>query len=450
MFATYPVLACCASQLLLDLRAAQGMPGLELSCGVLVGTSRKECAVQQGTWAGTWMRWGGMQGVTRSQCAGEHLEEILKQGDGQRKWKKVGSRRWGIEKGSKGEEKRGVMLPVQMMLPGFSWDQEPGSGGWQNCWANSTWGVKWEQKICWVEPGQGEQAWDEAKHRDPAAMLSLRALPSLPVRQKYSLRALRWATKGVRSSCFLWGDRYTSSWGKASGCSKACLGCPLSKHTLCRGPQRRAPGRKEQAPCKPPPGAWLGATMVTTKLLAGGDRQKPLGGCSVMELSTPPGVCACAVQGFDPAATQVLALLLTFCGGRAMPWPSQLAAAVSRCGTKSRMAWACHGAGQWIHQPASLAGSQILFHTCPPFPPLPSAPSLPLTISCLSLYPFLNYCLCCALKMQCAVWVLSVFIVISSFSFASLTLSSLTVVASRENVWAYIIYSCVRVITEVI
>lgn len=274
MFATYPVLARCASQLLLDLRAAQGMPGLELSCGVLVGTSRKECAVQQGTWAGTWMRWGGMQGVTRSQCAGEHLEEILKQGDGQREWKKVGSRRWGIEKGSKGEEKRGVMLPVQMMLLGFSWDQEPGSGGWQNCWANSTWGVKWEQKICWVEPGQGEQAWDEAEHRDPAAMLSLRALPSL-----------HWATNGVRSSCFLWGDRYTSSWGKASGCSKACLGCPLSKHTLCRGPQRRAPGRKEQAPCKPPPAAWLGATMVTTKLLAGGDRQKPLGGCSVMELS---------------------------------------------------------------------------------------------------------------------------------------------------------------------
>lgn len=49
---------------------------------------------------------------------------------------------------------------------------------------------------------------------------------------------------------------------------------------------------------------------------------------------------------------------------------------------------------------------------------------------------------------------LSVFIIIIififPFSFASLTLSSLAIVASRENVWAYIIYSCVRVITEMI
>jgi len=45
---------------------------------------------------------------------------------------------------------------------------------------------------------------------------------------------------------------------------------------------------------------------------------------------------------------------------------------------------------------------------------------------------------------------LSVFIIISPFSFASLTLTSLAIVASRENVWAYIIYSCVRVITEMV
>lgn len=49
---------------------------------------------------------------------------------------------------------------------------------------------------------------------------------------------------------------------------------------------------------------------------------------------------------------------------------------------------------------------------------------------------------------------LSVFIIVIisafSFSFASLTLYSLGIVASRENVWAYIIYNCVRVITEMI
>lgn len=47
---------------------------------------------------------------------------------------------------------------------------------------------------------------------------------------------------------------------------------------------------------------------------------------------------------------------------------------------------------------------------------------------------------------------LSVFIIIiiSPFSFASLTFSSCAIVASRENVWAYIIYSCVKVITEMI
>lgn len=113
----------------------------------------------------------------------------------------------------------------------------------------------------------------------------------------------------------------------------------------------------------------------------------------------------------------------------------------------------CHGAGQRVHWAASRAGSQILLHACHPFPPLPSPASLLLTLSCLSLYPFLNYCLHCALKMQCTVKMLSVFIIIiiiSPFSLASLTLSSLAVVASRENVWAYIIYSCVRVITEMI
>lgn len=49
---------------------------------------------------------------------------------------------------------------------------------------------------------------------------------------------------------------------------------------------------------------------------------------------------------------------------------------------------------------------------------------------------------------------LSVFIIviISSFLFhlAYLTLYSLAVVASRENVWAYIIYNCMRVITGMI
>lgn len=62
---------------------------------------------------------------------------------------------------------------------------------------------------------------------------------------------------------------------------------------------------------------------------------------------------------------------------------------------KSRTAWLGHRAGQCVHGAASLAGSQILL----PFPSSPFS-HFPFTLSCLSLYPFLNCCLHCALKMQ--------------------------------------------------
>lgn len=48
--------ANCASKLHLVLGAAQAVLELQVSCGILVGSSLQECAVQQGIWAEMW--WG--------------------------------------------------------------------------------------------------------------------------------------------------------------------------------------------------------------------------------------------------------------------------------------------------------------------------------------------------------------------------------------------------------
>lgn len=63
------------------LGAAQIMLGLELSCGVLVGSKQEKCAAGNLDWDR--VRLGGSQGVMRASAEQEHLKEILIQRDGQ-------------------------------------------------------------------------------------------------------------------------------------------------------------------------------------------------------------------------------------------------------------------------------------------------------------------------------------------------------------------------------
>lgn len=131
---------------------------------------------------------------------------------------------------------------------------------------------------------------------------------------------------------------------------------------------------------------------------------------SMMELLAPPCVSSCsAVLG--PCSRFGS---LTFCRGRAVSFPPHPpASAALRCVVKSQ--WPCHGAGLSIHQVTSPAGSQILLCTYHHSYLLPSPAFPPLTLSCLSLYPFLNSCLHCVLKMQRAVQMFIIIIIISSF-----------------------------------
>lgn len=109
-----------------------------------------------------------MQGVMRGQCA---VGSFGRDGNGM-----GAGKAWETgDRGGKGE-KRGrdvlaqVMLPVQVTLLALPWEQEPGSGMWQNCSVNDIWSVKGEQKLVrWKfhegsRPGlrQGTGQWDQA------------------------------------------------------------------------------------------------------------------------------------------------------------------------------------------------------------------------------------------------------------------------------------------------
>lgn len=180
--------------------------------------------------------------------------------------------------------------------------------------------------------------------------------------------------------------------GRPAGLPKRAwgwLGCALLQ------PARPVPG---------PQASWAGGKALTasTICLAWGQhghcQASALEGISsMMELPAPPCVsscsaalCPCSCFGstrFLQRQSCVLAPLAS--------------AAVLRCVVKGQ--WSCHGAGLSIHHVTSPAGSQILLRTCPHSYLLPSPASLPLTVSCLSLCPFLNSCLHCALKMKSAV-----------------------------------------------
>lgn len=99
-------------------------------------------------------------------------------------------------------------------------------------------------------------------------------------------------------------------------------------------------------------------------------------------------------------------LLLTFCRGRAAslhPYPPPY------CSSGEVWAEELHSVALpwgWAACPLGCTPcwvSKSCSTPAHPSSPLPSPASLPLSLSCLSCYPFLNYCLHCVLKMQCDV-----------------------------------------------
>lgn len=114
-----------------------GRAALELSWGSWWDPARRKRAVQQGIWAGTWVM-GGTGGVMRSWCRGVACGRDSETRRWVWGWKKVGSRSWGIGKGTGGEGRGGdapaqAMLPARVMLLGWPQGREVGSGGWRNC-----------------------------------------------------------------------------------------------------------------------------------------------------------------------------------------------------------------------------------------------------------------------------------------------------------------------------
>lgn len=122
------VLANRASKLHLALGAVWAVLELEVSCGILEGSSQQACAVQQGI--------GGNVGGGQ---AGYSEELVQRVSVWKRSWIKVGSRRWWM--GKCREEKRN--LPRLRFLPGWrsksqgaegvaellrKWDEECGMG----------------------------------------------------------------------------------------------------------------------------------------------------------------------------------------------------------------------------------------------------------------------------------------------------------------------------------